>query len=107
MENRIWSPAAAGPVASHRLLRLFALNGTDELGREIGNILGHSLSAHEEREFEDGEHKARPLDPVGGADVYVIHSLHGGPEHSANDKLCRLLFFIGALKDAGARRVTA
>ncbi|HXW40393.1 MAG TPA: ribose-phosphate diphosphokinase, partial [Xanthobacteraceae bacterium] len=26
---------------------------------------------------------------------------------SANDKLCRLLFFIGALKDAGAARVTA
>jgi ribose-phosphate pyrophosphokinase len=26
---------------------------------------------------------------------------------SANDKLCRLLFFIGALKDAGAATVTA
>ena len=37
----------------------------------------------------------------------MIHSLHGGPDQSANDKLCRLLFFIGALKDAGARRVTA
>ena len=42
-----------------------------------------------------------------GADVYVIHSLHGDPSASANDKLCRLLFFIGALKDAGAARVTA
>jgi ribose-phosphate pyrophosphokinase len=31
----------------------------------------------------------------------------GGPTESANDKLCRLLFFIGALKDAGAARVTA
>src|SRR5438046_1949217 len=29
------------------------------------------------------------------------------PSESANDKLCRLLFFIGALKDAGAARVTA
>jgi ribose-phosphate pyrophosphokinase len=65
------------------------------------------LCAHEEREFEDGEHKARPLDPVGNADVYVVQSLHGGPEASANDKLCRLLFFIGALKNAGAARVTA
>jgi ribose-phosphate pyrophosphokinase len=37
----------------------------------------------------------------------VIQSLHGGPSESANDKLCRLLFFIGALKDAGAARVTA
>jgi ribose-phosphate pyrophosphokinase len=39
--------------------------------------------------------------------MYVIQSLHGGPSMSANDKLCRLLFFIGALKDAGAVRVTA
>jgi ribose-phosphate pyrophosphokinase len=65
------------------------------------------LDAHEEREFEDGEHKTRPLADVCGADVYVVQSLHGGPAQSANDKLCRLLFFIGAIKDAGAARVTA
>jgi ribose-phosphate pyrophosphokinase len=47
------------------------------------------------------------LDSVRDADVYVIQSLHGGPSESANDKLCRLLFFIGTLKDAGAARVTA
>ncbi len=102
----IWSPSAAASIAS-RDLRLFALKGTDDLGRNISKLLAHPLSAHEEREFEDGEHKARPLDPVGGADVYVIHSLPGAPDQSANDKFCRLLFFIGALKDAGARRVTA
>ena len=44
---------------------------------------------------------------MAGYDVYVVHSLYGGPVQSANDKLCRLLFFIGALKDAGARNVTA
>jgi ribose-phosphate pyrophosphokinase len=33
--------------------------------------------------------------------------LCGSDEASANDRLCRLLFFAGALKDAGARRVTA
>ncbi len=37
----------------------------------------------------------------------MVHSLHGGPDQSPNDKLCRLLFFIGALKDAGATNVTA
>jgi ribose-phosphate pyrophosphokinase len=106
MENQIWSPSTVGKIASQRL-RLFALNGTDTLGRDISALLGHPLSTHEERDFEDGEHKARPLDSVAGADVYVIHSLHGGPDQSANDKLCRLLLFIGALKDAGARQVTA
>jgi ribose-phosphate pyrophosphokinase len=105
-ENQIWSPSAVGPLAD-RALQLFALNGTEDLGRGISKLLAHPLSLHEERDFEDGEHKARPLDPVGGTDVYVIHSLHGGPQQSANDKLCRLLFFIGALKDAGAKRVTA
>jgi ribose-phosphate pyrophosphokinase len=88
-------------------MRLFALQATAELGTAIADALGQPLSRHEEREFEDGEHKARPLDPVIGNDVYVIQSLHGGPGMSANDKLCRLLFFIGALNDAGAARVTA
>jgi ribose-phosphate pyrophosphokinase len=86
---------------------LFALNATASLGSMIASALGEPLAEHEEREFEDGEHKARPLVPVRGADAFVLQSLHGGPEQSANDKLCRLLFFIGALKDAGAARVTA
>lgn len=42
-EDRIWSPSAVGPVTSRRL-RLFALNGTDKLGRDIGNLLGLPLS---------------------------------------------------------------
>ncbi len=100
-----WSSRLA--VADARRLRLFALNGTEELGGNIAESLGCSLSSHEERSFEDGEHKIRPLDTVAGCDVFVVHSLHGGPAESPNDKLCRLLFFIGALKDSGAARVTA
>jgi len=88
-------------------LQLFALNASTAFGEAVATALGEPLAAHEEREFEDGEHKARPLDEVGGNDVYVVQSTHGGPQQSANDKLCRLLFFIGALKDAGAARVTA
>lgn len=66
-----------------------------------------ALSEHEERHFEDGEHKTRSLTNVRGRDVYVVHSLYADPVHSVNDKLCRLLFFIGALKDASATSVTA
>jgi ribose-phosphate pyrophosphokinase len=87
-------------------LALFALNATADLGGKIARELWVSLAPHEEREFEDGEHKARPLDSVEGVDAYVIQSLHSGPSQSAADKLCRLLFFVGALKDAGAARVT-
>jgi ribose-phosphate pyrophosphokinase len=90
-----------------RRILLFALKATGELGQAVAAALGMTLAAHEERDFEDGEHKVRPLDTVRGADVYVIQSLHGGPVESGHDKLCRLLFFIGAIKDAGAARVTA
>lgn len=60
-----------------------------------------------ERDFDDGEHKIRPLESVRGEDVYVIHSLYGEPGQTVNDKLCRLIFLLGALRDAGARRLTA
>jgi len=88
-------------------LSLFALHATAQFGSAVAAALSRPLAAHEERTFEDGEHKTRPLEAVRGADVFVLQNLHGEPEQSVNDKLCRLLFFIGALKDAGARRVTA
>ncbi len=92
---------------TNRSLCLFALNATAALGSAVAAELSLPLAAHEEREFEDGEHKTRPLEAVRGAHVFVIQSLHGEPSQSANDKLCRLLFFIGAIKDAGAAHVTA
>ena len=88
-------------------MRLFALSESRGLGESIGAALGMPLSAHEERDFEDGEHKTRPLENVRGCEVFVIQSLYSEPGKSVNDKLCRLLFFIGALKDASAKSVTA
>lgn len=85
---------------------LFALNASREYGEKIASALNVSLSPHEERDFGDGEHKIRALESVRKKDVYVIHSLYGDDEQSPNDKLCRLLFFIGALKDAAAAHVT-
>lgn len=73
----------------------------------MARALGTTLADHEEREFEDGEHKARPLVNVRGRDVFVVHSLYGEAGASVNDKLCRLLFFLGAVRDAAADRVTA
>ena len=86
---------------------LFALGASRKFGARVAEGLGISLAEHEERDFEDGEHKSRPLVNVRARDVFVIQSLYGDPAQSANDKLCRLLFFIGALKDASAARVTA
>lgn len=90
-----------------RPLVLFALNASGDFGARVAAKLERPLGRHEEREFEDGEHKARPLISVRGADVFVIHSLYGQPGQSANDKLCRLAFFIGAVRDAACASVTA
>jgi ribose-phosphate pyrophosphokinase len=86
---------------------LFAVNASRAFGEAVSRELGTALTPHEEREFEDGEHKGRPLASVRGRDVYVIQSLYGDANESVNDKLCRLLFLIGALRDAAAARVTA
>jgi len=86
---------------------VFALKHTREFGERVAACLGVELAPCEEREFEDGEHKARPLVDVRGRDCFVIQSLHGGPDASGNDKLARLLFFAGALRDHGAARITA
>lgn len=88
-------------------MMLFALDASSALGARMAEALGCPLSPHEEREFSYGEHKSRSLVSVWGEDVYVLSSLHGDCGYSVNDKICRLLFFIGSLKDAGAARVTA
>ena len=85
----------------------FAIHELRLFGEQMARHLGVDLSPHEERNFEDGEHKTRPLVSVRGKDVYVLQSLHGGPVESVNDKLCKLLFFLGALRDNGAARITA
>jgi len=108
--NGAWNAGGSLRYASKTMsadLMLFALGESREFGARVGSRLGVELARHEEREFEDGEHKARALVNVRGADAYVIHSLNGDAAHSANDKLVRLLLFMGSLRDAGAARVTA
>jgi len=99
----VWSTLDVGPS----IVLIFAPDATRELGLRIARVLGVDLAPHEEREFEDGEHKARPLVSVRGRDVYIVQALYGGPVASPDDKLCRLLFFSGAVRDAGVARVTA
>lgn len=88
-------------------LLIFVPGDSREFGERVALHLGIATAPLEERDFEDGEHKLRPLGSVRGRDVVVLQSLYGDPKHSVNDKLCRLLFFIGALKDSAAARVTA
>lgn len=93
--------------SSHESRLIFAPSHSSGFARQVAEALGGDLAKSEEREYERGEHKMRPAQDVRDRDVFVIESLCGDDGASVNDKLCRLLFFIGALKDAGAARVTA
>lgn len=88
-------------------MRLFALKGTETLGRAIATDIGCEFDPLEEREFPEGEHKSRPLISVRNEDVYIVHSLYGHDGQSPDDRLLRLLFFIATCRDNGAVRVTA
>lgn len=88
-------------------LALFCLSNSRAYAERIAARLRVPLHIPEERAFSDGEHKVRALTSVRERDVFVVQSLYGEPGYSVNDKLCRLLFFIHSLKDAGAARVIA
>lgn len=86
---------------------VFSLQTGRPLLERICGHLGIEPGRHEEREFEDGEHKIRPLQSVRGRDVYVVEALFGDAVRSVDAKLTRALFLLAALRDAGAARVTA
>jgi ribose-phosphate pyrophosphokinase len=86
---------------------VFAPAASRAFAERVAAGLGCDLAPMEEREFEGGEHKTRPLVSVRGREVFVVQSLSGDASGSANDRLCRLLFFIAGVKDSGATKVTA
>ena len=86
---------------------LFAPGASRAFGERLAGALGTPLAALEEREFEGGEHRSRPVADVRGRAVYIVQSMSGDATASANDRLVRALFLIAALRDAGAARVTA
>ena len=95
------------PPSVYSDLLLFAPQASRGMADRVASELHIDLGKSEEREFENGEHKMRALANVRDRDVYVLSLLCGDATASSNDRLCRLLLFIGALKDAGAARVTA
>jgi len=88
-------------------MMLFSLDADATLAQALAANLGVSVAPHENRGFEDGEHKLRPLLDPRGSDAYVIHSLYGDSHNSPHDKLMQLLMFIATLREHGAARATA
>jgi ribose-phosphate pyrophosphokinase len=91
---------------AHDAPAVFSTGAGRALVERVCRALELPPARFEERSFEDGEHKTRPLESVRGRDVYLVESLYRDESASVNDKLVRSLFFIAGLRDAGARRVT-
>ena len=87
-------------------MKLFALNGVS-LARLLRPALGRRWRLMRNVNLRTASTRPGPSEAVAGADVYVIHSLYGGPIQSANANYAAFCFSSGALKDAGSARVTA
>lgn len=87
--------------------RFFSLSECRDLATACCSAAGLSLSPVEERPFEGGEFKLRPLVSVRDRPVFVLESLANGGQLSPADRLVRLLFLLANLRDAGARSRTA
>jgi ribose-phosphate pyrophosphokinase len=87
--------------------RLLALSESRELALSVAESAGLALAPLEERRFESGEFKLRPLESVRDRMAFVLESLAGDPAVPTTERLVRLLFLLSGLKDAGAARRVA
>lgn len=87
--------------------RFFVPSETLALGTATCREAGLEPTPLEERLFEGGEFKLRPLSSVRDRTVCVLQSLAGSPKNSVADSFVRLLFLLNGLRDAGANRIIA
>jgi len=80
--------------------------GDKNFAKDVASQLDLNLAHHTEFYFDDKEPYIRSDVNVRGCDAYVVSSLYSDSQDSICEKLCKLLFFIGSLKDASAERVT-
>lgn len=82
----------------------FALGESRDAASAVAREAGLELAGLEERSFEGGEFKLRPLESVRGRIAFVYQSLAGTADAPASERLVRLLFLLSNLRDAGAER---
>jgi ribose-phosphate pyrophosphokinase len=82
---------------------LIAPPESEALGRAIAQAAKWEWAAIEERRFAGGEFTLRPLVAIRNRDVCVVQTLAPTAEASIADRLVRLLFLLGVLRNAGAR----
>lgn len=87
----------------NKKLKVFTGNANRELALEICKCLGQKIGQAEITRFRDGEIRARILETVRGAEVFIVQPINApGAEH-----LMELLIMIDAMKRASAKEVCA
>src|SRR6202011_2269224 len=86
---------------------VFAPSESRGLGLAASERARIGLADLEEREYEGGEFKLRPLQSVRDRTVFVVQSLAETQKAPIAQRLVRLLFLIHCLRDAGASRAIA
>lgn len=89
---------------SSRHSTFVALSESSRLGTAVCAEAGLTPTPIEERSFEGGEFKLRPLQSVRGRCAFVLQTLAATADAPVADRLVRLLFLLNGLRDAGAVR---
>jgi ribose-phosphate pyrophosphokinase len=77
---------------------LCGLSESQSLAVQIANHARVELVPLEERLFEEGEFKIRPLQSVRDRPLFVVQSLAGSPDVPVAQRLVRLLFLLFGLQ---------
>ncbi|HVC31639.1 MAG TPA: ribose-phosphate pyrophosphokinase-like domain-containing protein, partial [Steroidobacteraceae bacterium] len=86
---------------------VIALDESRALADAVAAEAGLPLIPLEERRFEGGELKLRPLQSVRGRTVFVLESLAATPQARVCERLVRLLFLLQGVRDGGAEAAVA
>ena len=84
-------------------ITVFALSASQELGKEICNVLGTELGECKVSHFADGEILVEIGESVRGKDVFIVNST----SNPVTDNLMEILILTDALKRASAKSITA
>jgi ribose-phosphate pyrophosphokinase len=110
MRGLVSGQSARRPVAGSSTIPAPLILGLEEsraLAAAVAECSGVAQSPVEERDFEAGEFKLRPLESMRDRTVFIVQSLCGSGGRTPSERLVRLLFLALGLRDVGAARVIA